>query len=264
MTGTAELEKREQDGTKERRAITPEDIWAVRRVGAPAASRDGSVVVTPVSAVDMDANAMRSRLYRLDSDGGKPRALTAPDVSASNPALSPDGKRVAFVRKESEGKGQLAVLPLDGGEAEVLTDFPLGIADPKWFPDGNRIAFLAWILVDAPTPEGTRDLLAEREKDPVRAHVTEDRVYRFWDTWLTDGKVPHIFVLDLESGEITDLIPDSHRWFDFMVPSGNYDISPDGKEIAFSANASEPPHDPTNWDVFTVSAEAMLKIAAAG
>jgi dipeptidyl aminopeptidase/acylaminoacyl peptidase len=28
-------------------------------------------------------------------------------------------------------------------------------------------------------------------------HITEDRVYRFWDTWLTDREVNHLFVIDL-------------------------------------------------------------------
>jgi dipeptidyl aminopeptidase/acylaminoacyl peptidase len=212
------------------------------------------VIVVPVADCDLDANEMRARLYRLSPEGGEPRPLTAADVSSTSPKLCPDGSRVAFVRKESGGKGQLAVMPLDGGEAEVLTDSPMGIADPKWFPDGKRIAFLAWVLADAPTPDGTRELQEERDKDPVKAHATEDRIYRYWDTWLTDGKVPHLFVYDLETSEYTDVIPDSRRWFDFMDPNGHYDISPDGKELAFSANRSDPPHDPTNWDIFTVPA----------
>jgi dipeptidyl aminopeptidase/acylaminoacyl peptidase len=206
-----------------------------------------------VAEPDLAANEVRSRLYRVLPDTATLVPLTGIESSASEPAVSPDGTRVAFARKASGGKPQLAVLPLYGGEAEVLTGLPLGIADPQWFPDGHRLAFVGWVLAEAPTPEGTRDLLARREAEPVKAYVSEHRVYRFWDTWLTDGRVPHLFVFDLRTRKLTDLLPDSRRWFDFMDPRGQFTISPDGEEIAFSADASAPPHSPTNWDVFTVA-----------
>ena len=72
-----------------------------------------------------------------------------------------------------------------------------------------------------------------RADDPVKAHATEERVYRFWDTWLTTGETPHLFVLDLASGAVRDLTPESVAWFDWMDPSGLYDLSPDGRELAF-------------------------------
>jgi dipeptidyl aminopeptidase/acylaminoacyl peptidase len=234
--------------------MTVEDLWAVRRVQGPAVDAAGTTAVVPVADVDLERNRSTTRLYRVGLDGDRIDVLTAEEASASEPALSPDGSRVAFVRKEGEEPGQLALLPLDGGEAEVLTRLPLGITDPKWFPDGTRIAFVAWVLADAPTPDGTRELMSAREKDRVKARVTEDRIYRFWDTWLTDGRVPHLFVLDLASRELTDLTPDSRRWFDFMEPQGCYDIAPDGRELVFSADRSLPPHSPTNWDVFAVPA----------
>ena len=92
------------------------------------------------------------------------------------------------------------------------------------------------------------DELERRDKDPVKAQVTEDRFYRFWDTWLTTGEVPHLFRCDLAAGALTDLTPKSTVWFDCMDPSGQYDISPDGAEIVTevqleSSLRGQPTHD---------------------
>ncbi len=56
------------------------------------------------------------------------------------PAISPDGKRVAFVRFRS-----LALLPLPSNSAEVLDISGLiFISHPAWSPDGKRLAFSAF------------------------------------------------------------------------------------------------------------------------
>ena len=238
------------------RPLTAEDLWRIPRVGAPAAAPDGTWAVVPVTTYDLEKNEGKTRLWMVSGSGAfEPRPLTAPDLTSTAPRISPDGTRVAFVRKRDKAeKAQLHILPLDGGEAEKVTDLPLGVIDPRWFPDGRRVAFLAPLIAGHLTIEQTKARIEERDKDPVKAHVTEDRLYRYWDTWLDGGEVPHLFVLDLETRELRDLTPASTRWFELMDPEGQYDISPDGTEIAFAANASEPPHRRVRWALYTLPA----------
>jgi dipeptidyl aminopeptidase/acylaminoacyl peptidase len=236
------------------RAFTAEDLWGIPRVGSPAPGPDGTWAVVPVTTFDLEKNEGKTRLWMVSATGAfEPRPLTSPEFSSNSPRVSPDGTRVAFLRKRDKAdKPQLYILPLDGGEPEKVTDLPFGAADPRWFPDGNRIAFLATLIKGHLTVEATKARIEERDKDPVKAHVTEDRVYRFWDTWLDTGEVPHVFSLDLTTRLLVDLMPDSTRWWDWNDPDGQYDISPDGREIAFVADTSQPPHQHIRWGLFTI------------
>ena len=235
------------------RPLTAEDLWKVARVGGPVPTPDGRVVV-PVTTYDLETNKGKTRLWLVPGEGGEPRPLTSEEHASTEPAVSPDGRWISFLRTRGEEKPQLHIMPLDGGEAERLTDLPLGVLDPRWFPDGTKVAFISMLLEEAPTPEGTKGLLEKRAKDPVKAHVTEDRVYRYWDRWLTEGEKPHIFVLDLATRRMTDATPQGTGWFDLMDPCGQYDISPDGTEIAFAANSSRPPHQLLRWAIYTAPA----------
>ena len=168
-------------------------------------------------------------------------------------AFSPDGKRIAFVSKrEGDAAAQLYVLSLDGGEAERVTERPTAVSNPKWLKDGRRIAFVSSVLGDAESAEGTRKGLEARDKAKVKARVTENRLFRFWDHWLTDDEYPHIFVVDLETRQVKDLLPGSKRHFDLLEGSGPFDVSPDGATLVFSANSTEPPFKTLNRDVFSV------------
>jgi Tol biopolymer transport system component/DNA-binding winged helix-turn-helix (wHTH) protein len=76
---------------------------------------------------------------------GEKRKLTSPPAEAHadrSPAISPDGKTVAFVRFISSGVGDLYLVPTAGGETQRLTFDNTGAASPVWTPDSGEILFL--------------------------------------------------------------------------------------------------------------------------
>ena len=63
--------------------------------------------------------------------------------SATSPALSPDGRMLAFIRGESTflGPGQIYVKLLPDGEPLQLTDTNRAKMSPKFSPDGARLSY---------------------------------------------------------------------------------------------------------------------------
>ena len=72
------------------------------------------------------------------------RSKASTDIAeqqATQPVISPDGKRVAYITNPSQGRNELWVSTLDGSDKVKITSAPV-LATGYWTPDGKRLFFL--------------------------------------------------------------------------------------------------------------------------
>ncbi|EFO79942.1 WD40 domain-containing protein [Oscillochloris trichoides DG-6] len=84
----------------------------------------------------------QQQLYLLDLDTGAAEPFAAAPSPSYDPAISPDGRWLAFAAQDGDGT-DLFALPLAGGGTPLrLSDIGSARA-PAFSPDGRQIAFLA-------------------------------------------------------------------------------------------------------------------------
>ena len=233
----------------DKRPMTVDDLLAVKGVSDPQVSPDGKWVAYVVSEINRETNKSNSDLWLVPVSGGKSRRLTTAPGSDNHPRWSPDGRTLCFA-SDRGGSSQIWLLPLDGGEAHQLTKLPIDIGGPIWSPMGDKIAFAAEVF-PGKTPEETAKQDAEKGKSKVR--VYDKLMIRHWSAW-DEGKKSHIFVCDARTGAAKDLTPK----LEVNTPpapfggSEEYAWSPDGKEIAFTAEPIKDHAISTNTDIWIV------------
>ena len=115
---------------------TPDTLW----------TRDGSVLIVANRRDDWELEPFDSEIYELDVRTGALKALTdrrGPDMS---PALSPDGRRIAYLGYDDRYQGyqltRLYVMNRDGSGARAITsEFDRDFENPVWAADGTGLYF---------------------------------------------------------------------------------------------------------------------------
>lgn len=155
--------------------VHPRDTWAAVAVTRPVLSAD----------------RYSTQLWRVELDGTGTRRLTR-GAGDSAPRFTPDGERLVFLREDSEGRAQLAVMDSAGGEPWVFTDGPQGVREFQLSPDGRWVVFTAG-LPDAGRA-GTLPEVPAQAESPRR--VT-DMNYQANGAGYLDGRAVGLYVVPL-------------------------------------------------------------------
>ena len=227
--------------------VTPHDLYALRFIGDPQPSPDGSRVAFVVTTVDEEENEYRSRIWIVDTDGAaEPQPLTAGMKKDTTPRWSPDGTRIAFISNRAEDTPHLWLIDVRGGEARQLTHGKEPARDPIWSPDGTRIAYVAHIGGEQPPGKDATDKTKRAWEN--RARIITRRKYKHDGDGFWDGGYDHLFVIPTEGGERAQLTDGD---WDDSDPAW----SPDGARIAFASYREEDRDAVSRSDLWVITAQ---------
>jgi len=178
--------------------------------------------------------------------GGDSRAVTVATSSASSPTWASDGQSLYFL-SDRGGKSQLWELPVASfGEAVQVTNFERGVDSLVFSPDQLQL------LLRLGEEKEEKD--ADAPKEPfviTRRQFKEDAD----EGYLTELPDEHLYRLDLASGELA------------AVTSGEYTESDgawsaDGRRVAFVSNREVDPDLSYRTDVWIVDVAAEGDMSA--
>ncbi len=229
----------------EKRAITFEDFFTLKRMHSVAVSPDGQQVAFCLTTPNIEENSFKTDIFLYDLKAGELRQITRAASSSSHPVWAPDGETLYFNRS-----GQIWKISLQGGEAQQVTDFVAGASNAVISPDGKKMMFSAEVYPECETFECLKQKIDSVKNSKVKARVIDQLFYRHWNRWL-EGKRSHVFLATIDGEVLKDVTPG-----DYDTPpldlGGQHDyvFSPDGKEICFVRNTDSIVAASTNNDLF--------------
>jgi dipeptidyl aminopeptidase/acylaminoacyl peptidase len=247
--------------------LTPERLWELARLGSVCLHPEGKTVAYAVRRYNLQENQGTSEIHLLDLATQQDRLLIGSLKTADSLefATTPQGLRLFYIavprgEQFKDAQPQVWSIDLGGGAPVQVTSVAAGVANLKVSPTGAQIAFTSKVKLDATVNELYPDL------PKADARIIDSLMYRHWDSW-HDYAYSHVHVARLNddgrAGEPVDLMPGLRA--DCPLPpfggAEQFNWSPDGKEIAYTAKVVNNPAESTDSDIYVVSVDGSQSTA---
>ena len=182
-----------------------------------------------VFASDHDGN---QNIYIMNEDGTQQIQLTDTPEAESQPALSPDGSQIVYVRDT-----QLWLMNIVGGGQHFLAHG----SQPAWSPSGKQIAFARRVY----SPTTNTEIFVVRPDGSGENRVTNNSADDTDPTWSPDGaelafvsnRVTNVGdIYRISSSAVLEPTATRVTFYGGVDPAW----SPDGNKIAFSSFRNHP------------------------
>lgn len=202
----------------------------------PPAALSGKLAV-PV----WDSSSGMYSIYLVNADGSNLRKVIA---NGSSPALSPDGRRIAFRDWDRSNRG-IVIANADGSGRERFTSFLEDVL-PAWSPDSRQVMFSSY-------REGDRKsriyyLWTDQQNDWVLKRGP-DAVYGEDPYWMSSGRVAYVLHSRLPQDQLLTMNSNGSAptvlQNDKTVRSPA--AAPDGRSLVVMSKRSG------NWDIYRVN-----------
>ncbi len=179
-------------------------------------------------------------IYVCDYDGRNARPLIGSAEANVAPAVSADGKHVAYSAL-NRGLGDLTVFDLASNQTQKLSEKPVFFAQSAWAPDGKSLA-----VAMASVPNQNADLFLIKLRGPRKPKaILETPVSESVPSWSPDGNlIVYTAPIGTNQTGLFTLKPDAVSPKPVPVPTGfpnasSPSWSPDGNRIAFVSTSPQ-------------------------
>ena len=255
----------------ETETFTAEKMHLLHRLSSFVASPDNKYIVFANRLWDKESKKNYNNLQYIEApEGDKEKDATVPiDITKaelglvdSDPVFSSAFPNHLFFLRTKGGVSQIHYIdfpPKEGSEPKALSNYEINVSNLKLLK--NTLVFSADVYFECEDFACTKridDEVAARGENTYSIYTK--LMMRHWDFWYTENKSSHPFyqkiVLDGETPKLDGTPLDLMQSEEYCSPpleggADQFDISPDGNLVAFSAHAKDEKMSyNTKWDIF--------------